>query len=99
MDNALKYTPEGGSISLNVSVQENNVHISISDTGTGIKEEEKEKIFQRFYRGSKSRTHPGNGLGLCLTKSIAHIHGGKVLLEKSKRKGEYFRARYSFRLV
>jgi signal transduction histidine kinase len=90
MDNALKYTQEGGSISLNVSVQENNVHISISDTGIGINEEEKDKIFQRFYRGSKSRTHPGNGLGLCLVKSIAHIHGGKVLLKSQKEKGSTF---------
>ena len=73
-DNAIKYTPEGGHISL---LLREGVY-AISDTGPGVPEGERARIFERFYRAEKSRTLPGTGLGLSLVSAIAQLHGYSI---------------------
>ena len=77
LDNALKFTPSGGNIYIGVSTAE-GTRISIQDSGPGINSDENETIFRRFYRGEKSRSSAGTGLGLSLVKAVIELHGGKV---------------------
>jgi signal transduction histidine kinase/pSer/pThr/pTyr-binding forkhead associated (FHA) protein len=92
--NALKFTPERGEIVLKAAraASGDQVHISVSDTGIGIKEEEHEKIFERFYQvdGSSRRKYKGVGLGLAVCKDIVEAHGGKIWVESSPGKGTTF---------
>lgn len=84
MDNAIKYTPEGGAIATALSVRGNHLQIVFADNGPGIPLNKYEKVFQRFYRVEESRgVQPGNGLGLSLVKAVAVLHGGKVMLGDS----------------
>lgn len=80
-DNAIKYTPQGGEVTLQACLGGDGVEIDIADSGVGIPAEEYERVFQRFYRveGSRSR-HPGNGLGLSLVKAVVNLHGGDIEL-------------------
>lgn len=84
-DNALKFTPQGGIVTINLYIQDHITYIEISDTGIGITEEDKEKIFDRFYRSQKSRTTPGTGLGLSLVKAVIELHNGSIQVENTKR--------------
>ena len=93
LDNAIKFTPEEGSISLNAEVHDTWVSLHFKDTGIGIPEAEQERVFDRFYRRDPSRTIEGNGLGLCLARSIANAHGGSILLESEENKGSCFTVR------
>jgi signal transduction histidine kinase len=86
LDNALKYTSEGGSVSIKVSCLEARAEISFRDTGMGIAREEQDKIWTRLYRGDKSRTQRGLGLGLSLVKAIVEAHGGKVAVRSESGK-------------
>ena len=93
LDNALKHTPPGGRVVLAArSVEEPSVRgdtakalgqISVADTGAGIPSEELSRIFERFYRGDKSRTREGKGagLGLAIAKEIVVAHGGQIWAE------------------
>jgi signal transduction histidine kinase len=81
VDNALKYTPAGGSIRVSVTLDDGRPALVVEDTGPGIPEDERERVFQRFYRLESSRTSPGNGLGLCLVAAVARVHGASVRLE------------------
>lgn len=84
MDNAIKYTPEHGSICTELSVKDQNVSIIFADNGPGIPKEKHDKVFQRFYRVEESRgIHPGNGLGLSLVQAVAKLHGGDIRLDDS----------------
>ena len=83
IDNAIKYTSSGGTISLSVNIYEKNVKIEISDTGKGIEEKDIPKIFDRFYRCDKSRSEPGNGLGLSLALSIVRALGGSISVKNT----------------
>lgn len=80
-DNAIKYTPDGGEITVLARLVGRVVEIDIADSGMGIPAEEYERVFQRFYRveGSRSR-QPGNGLGLSLVKAVVNLHGGDIAL-------------------
>ncbi|MFC4799592.1 sensor histidine kinase [Neobacillus sp. GCM10023253] len=80
LDNALKYTPENGQITVQCNVKGFNAHIVIADTGEGISKEDLPLIFDRFYRGDKARTrkYEGTGLGLSIAKWIIELHGGKI---------------------
>jgi signal transduction histidine kinase len=81
IDNALKYTPVGGAISVEVRpLVDNRVGISVADDGPGIPDEDKPKVSTRFYRGDASRGTPGVGLGLALVASVAKVHGGALEL-------------------
>jgi len=81
LDNAVKYTPKGGKLSLTLQRIDNGAEISVSDNGPGIPEEERDKVGQRFYRLERSRSTPGNGLGLSLVKAVAKLHHAALILE------------------
>jgi signal transduction histidine kinase len=92
LDNAIKYTPTGGEVRLSLSNEENDLYISVQDTGIGIKQEEFGHIFERFYRADKSRTRQvgGHGLGLSIAKWIVDTHGGTIQLSSKVGKGSTF---------
>lgn len=85
ISNALKFTPKGGKVNCELISDIENIKIKISDTGIGIEEENKERIFDRFYQvdSSKTREHEGSGIGLALTKELVEIHHGKIELTSS----------------
>jgi signal transduction histidine kinase len=83
VDNAVKYTPEGGTISLSMLTKNDYVDIYIADNGIGINEDELSKVFQRFYRVEKSRNMQGNGLGLSLVSAVVGLHKGQVSLHQN----------------
>lgn len=80
IDNAIKYTPEHGVIGVGVRREAAEVVFEVRDSGIGIPDAEKEQVFQRFYRVGKSRSLPGNGLGLSLVSAVAEIHQGRIVL-------------------
>ena len=92
VENALKYTPEGGSIYVNVRGDGDRVLINVTDTGIGIAPEDLTHIFQKFYRvdNSDTRTIGGNGLGLYLVKQRTEAMGGKVWAESAFGEGSTF---------
>ncbi len=81
LDNALKYTPSGGTVELTASEEAGRTVLTVSDTGSGIESPDRERVFERFYRGQGSEAQPGAGLGLAIVKSAAEAHGGSVRLE------------------
>jgi signal transduction histidine kinase len=90
IDNAIKYT-EAGEINISASKNQNGIFtVSISDTGIGISCEHLPHIFDRFYRGDKSRTTRGAGLGLAIALDIARAHGGKIEVNSEVGKGTKF---------
>lgn len=98
LDNALKYTPSGGRVTLSTQVEADSVVITVSDTGPGISAEEREAIFRRLYRGDASRSRRGLGLGLSLVKAIAEAHGGAVTAENGPEGGARFTMKLRRRL-
>jgi two-component system phosphate regulon sensor histidine kinase PhoR len=82
-DNAIKYNKENGNVYIYVQDEEKNVKIIVEDTGIGIPNHDKVRVFQRFYRVDKSRSKEvgGTGLGLSIVKHVARYHGGKVYAE------------------
>ncbi|MBT4292760.1 GAF domain-containing protein [bacterium] len=84
LDNALKFTPDGGEISLTVSEGVSSVRISVEDNGLGVPENELAYLFDRFYQvdGSTTRKHGGQGIGLSICKEIVGQHGGRIWGEK-----------------
>jgi signal transduction histidine kinase len=93
LDNALKYTPKGGSVEIRASASGGETLISFRDTGIGIPANEIPRIWERLYRGDKSRTERGLGLGLSLVQAIVQAHGGKVIVESEVGKGSTFTVR------
>lgn len=92
--NALRYTEEGGEISLSGEVQDSQVLLQIKDNGRGITQEDLPNIFDRFYRGDKSRQPTGeSGLGLAISKSIVEIHHGSISVESQPGQGAVFSIR------
>ena len=81
LDNSVKYTPAGGDVSLQLKRAGKTVDVTVSDTGIGIAEDERDKVGQRFYRLESSRSTPGSGLGLSLVKAVARLHHAELLLE------------------
>jgi len=92
LDNAIRYTPPGGSISVSLTKQENYACIAVKDTGIGIPEEHIPHLFQRFYRVDKSRSHgeKGAGLGLSICQRIVELHGGKIEVKSKVGEGSVF---------
>lgn len=81
LDNAVKYTPAPGNISLSVTRQGENVVVTVADNGQGIPADKREQVFKRFTRLDNARSTPGNGLGLSLVKAVADLHGATILLD------------------
>jgi signal transduction histidine kinase len=90
LDNAVKYTPSGGKITVAMDTADEDVKIHIRDTGIGIAPEAMSHIFERFYRGDKSRSTPGLGLGLSLVQSIIQAHGGRIEVQSELDSGSTF---------
>jgi signal transduction histidine kinase len=90
LDNALKYTAEGGTVSLSCRSDGTRVFAEFKDTGIGISLHEQSRIWERLYRGDKSRSQRGLGLGLSLVKAIVEAHHGSVTLESAIGTGSVF---------
>ena len=88
--NALKFTPEGGKINVNLKKNGNNVSVSVSDTGCGMDEKTMERIFDKFYQGDTSHSEKGNGLGLALVKRVIDMLGGEITVESAPGAGSTF---------
>jgi signal transduction histidine kinase len=74
VDNALKFTPRGGTVTVRLSAREKGPRIEVADNGPGVPEGEREAVLQRFYRAQRARTEPGSGLGLSIVTAIARLH-------------------------
>lgn len=92
VDNAIKYTPEGGSVWLSVGREDGSAVFEVADSGIGIPQEDLEKIFNRFYRVDKARSREqgGSGLGLSIAKWIAGLHRGSISVTSELGKGSSF---------
>ena len=90
LDNALKYTPAGGRVIITTRNEPGQVVVLFFDTGIGIPMEELPKIWTRLYRGDKSRSQRGLGLGLSLVKAIIEAHHGKVTVQSKVDEGSEF---------
>lgn len=88
--NAIKFTDKNGSIRISIEQNENYISVSIADNGIGISEEDKGRIFEKFYQGDKSHSTTGNGLGLALSREIIELHGGQIRVLSEKGKGTTF---------
>jgi signal transduction histidine kinase len=93
LDNAIKYTPEGGSVVTSAEERNGEICITVRDTGAGIPAEEVPRIWGRLYRGDKSRAQRGLGLGLSLVKAITLAHHGTVDVESTVGQGSSFSIR------
>ena len=90
LDNAVKFTPDGGVVRVDVGHINNEINIKIKDTGTGISQEDLPKIWERLYRSDHSRSQKGLGLGLNLVKAIIEAHNGRVEVRTEPGKGSTF---------
>jgi signal transduction histidine kinase len=94
VSNAVKYTPPTGKIHVTARIEGDEVQIRVRDTGVGIPEEEQERIFDPFYRGSTSQRFPqGMGLGLSIAQDLARAHGGRIDVESKPGTGSTFTLR------
>ena len=84
LDNALKFTPPGGHVELNTTLEENRPAIIVADTGPGILEHDRERALQRFVRLDSARSTEGNGLGLSLVAAVAKLHEANLRLEDNR---------------
>ncbi|MBQ8966023.1 HAMP domain-containing sensor histidine kinase [Ruminococcus sp.] len=91
LDNALSYTPSGGKVMLSLCDEGRHHVIRVSDTGCGIPDEDKERVFERFYRADPSRTDNSHfGLGLCIAKELTELHRGEISVTDSESGGAEF---------
>src|SRR5438034_3457246 len=93
LDNAIKYTPEGGNVSISVTRRDHRAILEVADTGLGISANDLPHIFDRFYRADKARSRQmgGTGLGLSIVRSICQAHGGQVTVNSAEGRGSRFR--------
>ena len=93
LDNAIKYTPEGGTVTITVHNSTDHIELAVTDTGPGIPEEHLPHLFERFYRVDQARTTGGVGLGLAIARQIAEQHGGTLDVVSAVGKGSTFTLR------
>jgi signal transduction histidine kinase len=91
VDNAVKYTPEGGRVEITAGESQGRIEIRVRDNGMGIPPEDLPRIWERLYRGDKSRAQKGLGLGLCLVKAIVEAHQGVVEVDSQPGRGSEFK--------
>ena len=89
LSNALKFTPEGGRVSVSVHTDGDRAVVEVQDNGVGIPGAEQNRLFERFFRSSRATENaiPGTGLGLAITKAIAERHGGRISVESEEDAG------------
>jgi signal transduction histidine kinase len=90
LDNALKYTPSGGTVAVSVDAQGNSARLQVRDTGPGIDPQDLPRLFDRFYRADRARTGEGTGLGLAIGRWIAEAHGGRIMASNAPGGGAVF---------
>jgi two-component system sensor histidine kinase BaeS len=92
VSNALRYTPEGGTIALDARTREGGAQITVCDTGIGISVADLPHVFDRFYRGSSARDRAsgGSGLGLAIARALVEAHGGTITVESTVGQGTTF---------
>ena len=90
LDNAVKFSPEGGEVKLKLYRDTQGVMITVTDQGPGIDESIRERIFERFYQGDASHKTEGNGLGLTMVKKIVDLHDGRITVVSALGKGSSF---------
>jgi len=90
--NACRYTPAGGQIKIASSRVDDLAQITVCDNGIGVREEEQDRIFERFYRSDDPlvQQQPGTGLGLAIAKSLAELHGGRLWMHSELSQGSTF---------
>jgi signal transduction histidine kinase len=93
LDNAVKYTPRGGSVALGVRREGAEAVFQVRDSGPGIPPEDQPRIFDRLFRGDRSRSERGLGLGLSLVKAIVEAHRGQVAVDSTPGQGSTFTVR------
>ncbi len=101
IENAIKYTPEGGEVNVTLQTDLQDVYITVQDTGMGIAKEEQSKIFERFYRTDKTRNREtgGTGLGLSITYRTIIMHNGSIQVESEEGEGSTFIVQIPIRQV
>ena len=93
LDNAAKFSPEGGVIGVTLRIEQGSVVVSITDQGCGMDEETRRHIFEQFYQGDTSHKTQGNGLGLAMAQKIAALHSGNVTADSRPGAGSCFTVR------
>lgn len=87
LDNALKFTPEGGRVRVELAHEDGSVVVRVHDTGPGIPSDEIDRVFERFFKGDRARSSAGSGLGLAIVKHLVQLHGGRVWAENAPEGG------------
>ncbi|MDB5743205.1 MAG: integral rane sensor signal transduction histidine kinase [Polaromonas sp.] len=87
LENAIKYTPAGGQVDVSLGRQEGRPVLTVEDSGPGIAQQDRARVFDRFFRASEAALETGNGLGLAIVKAIADRHGAALALDRSARLG------------
>ena len=92
ISNAVKFTPEGGTVNLSIESRDTDCELHVTDTGYGIPASEQPRLFERFFRSATATANnvPGTGLGLTITKTIIEGHGGSIGFESTEGKGTTF---------
>jgi two-component system sensor histidine kinase/response regulator len=91
VDNALRYTPDGGAVSVTVEADGRWAVAQVTDTGPGIPPGEQPLVFEPFFRGESAKSREGTGLGLPIARQIAETHGGRIVLESKEGEGTTFK--------
>ncbi|WP_242214284.1 envelope stress sensor histidine kinase HitS [Bacillus cereus group sp. BfR-BA-01383] len=96
--NSIKYTPSGGTITIQLKEHEELVEVRIHDNGIGISEEQKQHVFERFYKAdsSRNRAHGGSGLGLAIVKKVVDLHQGEIKVKSTEGNGAEFIVRIPY---
>lgn len=92
LNNAIKYSPDGGSVTVKIVDSHDKVYISVSDEGLGISKADAEHLFERFYRVDKARSREqgGSGLGLAISKEVVEMHDGRIWVDSVEQEGSTF---------
>lgn len=90
LQNAIKFTPPGGTLTIRAWREKNTVYVAVKDTGVGIPEAEQARLFERFYKSDKARRSEGTGLGLAIAQNIVRLHGGRIWVESTPGEGAEF---------